>query len=374
MLAAAIRTRLLPSLSNTDFRFSRSVLKPPAGLVLSGSFGRRLGGWFARIRYLALGLENRRQLGGSSDDLLRAAKAVAAELYLVHLEAALWVGSELISLERAVGVDFEDWYSEDLLPEARKRRPIKLLKSLERRALSKGAFATCTSRAMAEALALEYRCEAPVVIYNAFPWSDRETIDGLIKDRNNPQLRSLHWYSQTLGRGRGLEDLIAALPLLESDLEIHLRGKPTPDFRELLAKVPATWRNRVFVHDLVSNDELLSRVAEHDIGFAGEQKYCRSRDLTVTNKILHYLLAGLAVVASDTSGQREVADQAKGAVLIYRAGEPGDLASQLNELLSAPNALEKAKEAALAAARRTFCWEQQAPKLLGDVEAAMAKG
>jgi len=50
---------------------------------------------------------------------------------------------------------------------------------------------------------------------------------------------------------------------------------------------------------------LLSRIAEHDIGFAGEMKHCRSRDLTVTNKILQYLLAGIAVVAgnmADPSG------------------------------------------------------------------------
>jgi len=54
----------------------------------------------------------------------------------------------------------------------------------------------------------------------------------------------------------------------------------------------------------VDGDDLLSRIAEHDIGFAGEMPHCRSRDLTVTNKILQYLLAGLAVVASGTAGQR----------------------------------------------------------------------
>ena len=64
---------------------------------------------------------------------------------------------------------------------------------------------------------------------------------------------------------------------------------------------------------------MLSRIAEHDIGFAGEQNYCRSRDLTVTNKILHYLLGGLAVIASDTAGQRQIAAQAGEAVRVYPA-------------------------------------------------------
>jgi len=340
-----------------------------------------------RSMYQIAGIENRWQLGFAVDALTKAVRERAADLFIAHSEQALWALSRLqmsgVSGQRSemrgqrslvsgpdIGVDFEDWFSEDLLPEARKSRPIRLLRSLEQKVLNKGGYATCTSRAMAEALAREYGCEPLTVIYNAFRWSDRETIDGLIKDRNNPQLPSLHWYSQTLGRGRGLEDLIAALPLLESDLEIHLRGKPTRDFSELLERVPKRWRNRVFVHDLVSNEELLSRIAEHDIGFAGEQKYCRSRDLTITNKILHYLLAGLAVIASDTAGQCEVAQQAKRAVLIYRAGDPQHLATQLDSLLPDVGRLKESKAAALSAAQQTFCWERMAPLLIESVEKA----
>ena len=39
-------------------------------------------------------------------------------------------------------VDLEDWFSEDLLPEARRHRPLRLLRSLERELLSRGAFAS----------------------------------------------------------------------------------------------------------------------------------------------------------------------------------------------------------------------------------------
>ncbi len=76
-------------------------------------------------------------------------------------------------------------------------------------------------------------------------------------------------------------------------------------------------------------------------------KYSRSRDLTVTNKILHYLLAGLAVVASDTAGQSEISEQATGAVAIYPAGDSKALANHLNALLASPERLRAAKLAAL---------------------------
>jgi glycosyltransferase involved in cell wall biosynthesis len=269
-------------------------------------------------------------------------------------------------------VDLEDWFSEDLLPEARRQRPVGLLRKLERDLLQHAAHATCPSQAMSVALSAEYGCPAPTVIYNAFPWSDRKAIDGLLMDRRNRSVAAIHWYSQTLGEGRGLEDLLAALPHVAHEAEIHLRGNPAMGFGGWLsARVPQRWRDRVFVHALVPNDELLSRICEHDIGFAGEMKYCRSRDLTVTNKMLHYLLAGLAVVASDTSGQREIARQAPDAVLLYPSGDAAALAAQLNALLESPDRLQRAKAAALRAAEETFCWERQESRLLEIVARAV---
>ena len=111
---------------------------------------------------------------------------------------------------------------------------------------------------------------------------------------------------------------------------------------------------------------LFRSIAEHDIGFAGEMKYCRSRDLTVTNKILQYLLAGLAVVASDTAGQLEVAANASGAVAIYPSGNVQALADALNGFLSHPDRLADAKSKALRAAEHTFCWEKNANLLVEE--------
>ena len=121
---------------------------------------------------------------------------------------------------------------------------------------------------------------------------------------------------------------------------------------------------------LVANDQLLSRIVEHDVGFAGEMKYCPNKELTVSNKILHYLLGGLAVVASDTAGQLEIARQASEAVLLYPSGDARALADVLNSLLASRERLRLAKAAALAAAQNTFCWERQEGALLDAVTRA----
>jgi glycosyltransferase involved in cell wall biosynthesis len=328
----------------------------------------------AALAHQAGRLENRWQLGSAYPYLRRQAYRCPGSLYIAHSEPALGVAAALRAAGRQVGIDMEDWFSEDLLPEAQCRRPLRLLRRLENELLTEGVYASCPSRAMSRALAREFGCPAPLVIYNAFAWAERRSLDGLYKDRADRALPSIHWFSQTIGPGRGLEDLLAALPKVTHAAEIHLRGNPVAGFDRWLAdRTPETWRGRVFVHGLVPNHELLSRIAEHDVGFAGEMKFCRSRDLTVTNKILQYLLAGLAVVASDTAGQREVAEQAGEAVLLYPSGDAAALAARLDALLGAPERLTRAQYAALQAAERTFCWERQEPVLLAAVSRALVQ-
>ena len=332
----------------------------------------RLHNRIGRILFKVFAIENPWQIGPLTTELRHQALISKSDYHIVHLEQALWVGANLLKHDLAVGIDMEDWYSEDLMPEARAGRPLRSLRDLEATLLRSARHSTCPSLAMRNALAGEFNCPPPQVIYNAFPWSDRRTLDGQVKDRMNRLVPSIHWYSQTLGHGRGLEELFTALPFIDHDIEIHLRGNPIPGFEAWLdQQVAPGRRSRVFLHDLVSNDELLSRIAEHDIGFAGEQKYCRSRDLTVTNKILHYLLGGLAVVASDTAGQHEIAQQAGAGVRLYHTGDPLDLAAQFNSLLENRQRLNEAKAAALSAAKQTFCWERQQGKLLDSVERAL---
>ena len=352
-----------------------------ANLTGSGASGGargflgRVRGCVARAGLKRFGWESVWQLGSAGPRLLKAARARRADLYIAHSEQAMWVAARLLDEGFKVGVDMEDWFSEDLLPHMRDTRPLKLLRSLERRLLATGAHRACTSRAMSSALAERYNCEPPSVIYNVFPWSDRENLDGVVKDRHDARFPSVHWYSQTLGPGRGLEDLFKALPLLDREVEIHLRGRPVNGWEAWLAgRVGLEWRRKIHVHPLVSNRELLSRIAEHDIGFAGELNHSLSRDLTVTNKLFHYLLAGLAVVDSATTGQKEVLEKAAGAGLLYPCGDARALAGALNSMLASPARLEAAKASALKSARELFCWENEKRRLLCSVRAALGNG
>jgi hypothetical protein len=354
---------------------------------LTNSTVRRL--WLKTQRRLGILLwtklryANALQIFYGTGAVARAIGELNGDLTIAHWEAALPGTVRRLARGNRVGVDMEDWFSEDLLPSARASRPIDLLASFEKRLLTEGVHSTCPSGPMADALVARYGCRRPLVIRNVFSSSERQALDGEWKDRTGMKGRragntpttdrpadvpvSIHWYSQTIGPGRGLEELMEAAEGLQGDFEIHLRGGEGGYGSWLDELAVTSLRPRIHIHNLVHNDELLSRIAEHDIGFAGERTEPPSRDLTVTNKFYQYLQGGLAVVASATAGQKEGAREAPGAVMLYQPGDVEGLRQALQRLLDDRAKLRAMRAAAWEAGGR-LCWENEAPKLVESVE------
>lgn len=334
------------------------------------------------------GWANRWQIFYGTGNLSRAVVRVDADLTIAHWEAALPAVVAQQRRGRPTGIDMEDWFSEDLLPSARSSRPIELLALFEKELLTNSVHSTCTSGAMADALVARFGCRLPLAIRNVFSSGERHALDGEWKDRSgmeeflsenipaNERPRgapvSIHWYSQTIGPGRGLEELLEAAEGLQGDFEIHLRGGRGGYSSWLDELSGTTLRPRIHIHNLVHNDGLLSRIAEHDIGFAGERTEPPSRDLTVTNKFYQYLQGGLAVVASATAGQKEGASEAPGAVMLYQPGDVEGLRQVLQLLIHDRIKLRAMRAAAWEAGGR-LCWENEAPKLVESVEKAIGE-
>lgn len=334
---------------------------------------RRIGSALFR----ALHSENGWQVGYGASELLKQALSENPNIVIVHSEVSLVVGEKLLQKGIPVSVDMEDWFSEDLLPVARKARPILMLKKLEKNLLCHGLHSSCTSEAMADALASAYGCRRPQVIRNVFPVKDREKIDGKWKDRpwmvkwlstNDPKIEkpknapiSIHWFSQTIGPGRGLEHLFQALQGVKGSWELHIRGNLKGYEHWLEQSCPTDVKERLRVHEQVQNEELLSRIAEHDIGYAGEPKTPPNKNLTISNKLFQYLQGGLAVIASDTAGQTEAAKLAGGAIQLYAAGSVDSLRSILISVLGNQCKIVQMKSDAWKAGAR-LSWENEAVK------------
>ena len=106
------------------------------------------------------------------------------------------------------------------------------------------------------------------------------------------------------------------------------------------------------------------------MGLALETGDRLNRLLCVTNKIFVYMLAGLAVIATDTPGQKGIMDQAPAAGDVCRMGDSESLAAAIEDYLSHPEKLAAAKKASRQAAETLFNWNIEKKKLIRIVEKA----
>jgi glycosyltransferase involved in cell wall biosynthesis len=296
-----------------------------------------------------------------------------ADLYIGHNLAALPVAAILAKLNRAqLAFDAEDDHVGELPDDSppRMRRPIE---AVQARYLPQCAYVSAPSEGISRVLAASYGIPPPLVVHNVFPWALRASLDGQRRDRLGAPI-SLHWYSQTVGLDRGLQDAIRAAGALRGNFELHIRGHADSAVRAVLLDLARAVgiAERMHFHPQVHPGELLSRCAEHDVGLALEQPVRRNKLETASNKIFFYLLAGVAVAASDTPGQTGVMRALPDAGFSYPPGDHAALALGLQRWIDDPAALQRAKAAALEAARTRWCWEVEREAWLARVRQVLS--
>ncbi len=156
---------------------------------------------------------------------------------------------------------------------------------------------------MASYLRDTYGLPHVAVWHNCFPAGETR---GVLPPTARPRSATteLAWLSATIGPGRGLEDVFAAMHRLPTAVRLHLYGTLPGDY--------AGWfethaggllrQGRVVLEPLPAADRVMATLARHNVGLTVDQNDCVNRSLTVCNKLFLYLQAGLACVASDTAG------------------------------------------------------------------------
>jgi glycosyltransferase involved in cell wall biosynthesis len=296
----------------------------------------------------------------SFPELRTLASSERADWFIAHAQPALPAAAAAARRWNAkLGFDCEDLLTEtgDKFCDANRL--------IEQKYLRRCDYITATSKAMAECLANTYKIPPPIVLYNVFPLSLAEGIVPPAQRKAHAKLR-LHWVSQTIGPDRGLQDVFEACAGLADQIEIHLRGQVSEQNKRELMTVAERWgvAGCVNFHPVIDHDDLFRAMAEYDVGLALERPQNRNYSLTVTNKIFSYMLAGLAIAATEIPGQREVMSQAPGAGFLYPAGEAKSLRALLETWIKDRAGLRQAQCAAWDAARSRFCWDLEQAKLI----------
>ena len=312
-----------------------------------------------------------RAAGRTHDELVRAAAAEPADLIYGGTTGALAAVAEAAGRSGTrYALDLEDFHSAEASgPEAPSTDA--LVNRIERAVLPGAAFLTTSSERIADAYRDRYGLE-PDVIHNTFPLP----VEPPDFTRTDPATLRLYWFSQTIGPGRGLEEVVAAVGRAGITAVLALRGRPQDDYVEALRDQARMQTPHLTLVHLppAPPDAMVDLARGYDIGLALEAMTPRNRQLCVTNKAFTYILAGVGVAISDTPGQHALGVDLGRAAALVPPGDIDALASAFTHWAADPGALDCAKRTAWQAAVRRWRWDhpQERGVLLDLVGAALS--
>jgi len=310
-------------------------------------------------------------------ELEEAAASIPANLYIAHNLPALPAATHAAEKHGAkVGFDAEDFHRGEVPENQYDTLDAQLTRWIEEQYMPECDYVTAASPGIKSAYEEEIDVEDVGVVLNVF---SKETCAGHtppreLKEEHPGEGVSLYWYSQTIGPGRGLEQVVRAMgqvPGQEGPLRFSLRGSWAKGYEEELrglADSVGVEDHRIRHLSRAAPDQLIERAGRHDIGLALEQSVTRNREICITNKIFAYLLAGLPVLATDTPGQRYVAEKVPDAVSLCPIGDGEALGEHLRTWMHQPERLKRASEAAQRAGSERFNWETEREKFLDVVQ------
>jgi glycosyltransferase involved in cell wall biosynthesis len=309
-------------------------------------------------------------------DLQRAAEKVDADLYIAHNLGALPAAWNAARRRGAkLGFDAEDFHSGMRSKEAGRSVEAHVIDETERALLPQCDYVTAASPLIARSYARKYSISTPRTILNVFPLRDRPSS---FRPSNEHEPLRLCWFSQTIGSGRGLEDIVRAAGMLpDQHIELHLLGHWSAGYQETLhtlassAGFPST---RIHAHAPIGADAVISWAANYDVGIAAEHPNTTNADICLSNKLFAYLLAGNALLATATNSQKKFMEANPGASLSYRPGDASDLAAKLRVWCEDRRGLGAARRRAWDYGTARFNWDLERSTFLNVIQTVLARG
>lgn len=302
--------------------------------------------------------------------LAKLAIKVRADLYIAHnLQALPAAALASDCVEAFLGFDAEDYHRGEFIFADVDSAQAKVVKSVEERLIPKCDYVTAASEGIAQAYCDSLRIVKPTVIHNVFSPHERDAnpiAEGERESSDDKDEISLYWFSQTIGEDRGLQDVLKALARLDSHVHLNLRGEWDSAFEDVFWRLARCLgvETRVHILGLAHPREMIARASYHDIGLALEQPISLNKQICLSNKIATYLTAGLPVIATNTEGQRWLANQVPDAVKLYEPGDVATLVRGIKGLINDDHAMHKARKAAVEFVEEKFNWDIEARRFV----------
>lgn len=357
---------------DSDFvLFKKTNWKP---ILVGGTpFNNKILFFYTRIRHKLFSILAKWQVfdfnvieitkGRAYVEMLKKAKSIKADLYIAHNLAALPIAVKAAKFHHAkCGFDAEDFHRQEVTDDINSFE-YKSAKYLEDKYLPQVDYITAASPLIAAEYEKLYPQLNPVVINNVFS-SQTQNLPNV---QNWEGLR-LFWFSQTVGKGRGLEDVIKAIGILKNEnISFTLLGSVTSAVKEYLLELVSAnglQPSQLIFLDPIAPDDIIQLASKYDVGMALEPGFSLNNKLALSNKLFTYLISSIAVIASETQAQKQFMQSFPTIGKTYPIGDIGKLAEIMQYYIENSADIQKAKEASFALSKNELNWEKESVNFL----------
>ena len=238
---------------------------------------------------------------------------------------------------------------------------------LEDRWLSEMTAVTTAAPLITQAYQTLYPDQHFVTVNNAFPLAYGATE---VQSHEGPW--RLVWFSQVVGRDRGLEPFLEGMALLkDAPCEFTIIGMCPPEIKaELRASLNAT-PHVLHFKDPMGEADLFSFLSTQEIGLALELGATRNRQMCRTNKLYAYPLSGCLMLASNTPAQVQFLEEHPDLGHLIDLGDKASLTHRLQTIFSDRHASLTARGTSLQKAKSKLNWDHESLDLIGLVQDAL---
>lgn len=334
-----------------------------------------IGYWFARMRQKIWKLVYK-FFGNRFDAAIKSLVLYSQELSerAIHNQADLYIGHNLGALPAIIQAsqkykaktifDFEDFHRGEFQEFSVQSIMISLV---EDKYIPEVHSITTASPRITQSYKAIFPNKVINTINNVFPLG--YAVKEIVQLSQKPL--KLFWFSQYVGRKRGLENILHAMSAFnEDEITITLLGTCSIEMRSYFGDLASSLHlslHQLLFMDPVEEKEIVAIASKHHIGVASELSHIENRELCLTNKLFIYLLAGNALIVTDTKSQKDFWDEYKNIGLLYDQTSVDSLVNALKIYMENSALLNQHRLNALNLAKEKMNWETEQQLFLDNV-------
>jgi hypothetical protein len=281
-------------------------------------------------------------------------KNLQADFYIAQQQATLPLVAQIARKKgKPYACDIEDILTESVA------EPVRLLSSIEALYLKGAAVISTMSEVAADFLCKSLGIKEKVyALHNCPEIKERDGVtEPSVLSTAKP---SIYWFGQTLGSHSLAVELIQANANAGHPFNIALRGRPSQDYLERIhASIKASnSHGMVELLPIVDTSKMVSEAAKHDILFGSQPSEQMFHQLAIGNKVFTGLLAGCALLVTDTIAHRKLKADLQNCMLLV-GNNKNDLSNALKALAGDSDGLLRMRKSAWDSGTTRYHWARE---------------